>query len=176
LAFRALKALADEEVDVVISSDPEDIPGVEFHQLFPYAPTFLVAKTNWLAEKDYVDAADFADQTLITYPVERTRLDIFSQLLIPAKIEPKLIRQVELTAVMLMLVGANKGVAVLPDWVIRSADIDGGLVTKPVTRNGLTRQLYAAVRRDDQLKPFMKRFIALGKQGQAHAKKQPLSP
>jgi len=176
LAFRALKALADEEVDVVISSDPEDIPGVEFHQLFPYAPTFLVAKTNRLAEKDYVDAADFADQTLITYPVERTRLDIFSQLLIPAKIEPKLIRQVELTAVMLMLVGANKGVAVLPDWVIRSADIDGGLVTKPVTRNGLTRQLYAAVRHDDQSKPFMKQFIALGKQGQAHAKKQPLSP
>ena len=81
-----------------------------------------------------------------------------------------------MTAVMLMLVGANKGVAVLPDWVIRSADIDGGLVTKPVTRNGLTRQLYAAVRRDDQSKPFMKRFIALGKQGQAHAKKQPLSP
>ena len=176
LAFRALKALADEEVDVVISSDPEDIPGVEFHQLFPYAPTFLAAKTNRLAEKDYVDAADFADQTLITYPVERTRLDIFSQLLIPAKIEPKLIRQVELTAVMLMLVGTNKGVAVLPDWVIRSADIDGGLVTKPVTRNGLTRQLYAAVRRDDQTKPFMKRFIALGKQGQAHAKKQLLSP
>ena len=176
LAFRALKALADEEVDVVISSDPEDIPGVEFHQLFPYAPTFLVAETNRLAEKNYVDAADFADQTLITYPVERTRLDIFSQLLIPAKIEPKLIRQVELTAVMLMLVGANKGVAVLPDWVIRSADIDGGLVTKPVTRNGLTRQLYAAVRRDDQSKPFMKRFITLGKQGLAHAKKQPLSP
>ena len=176
LAFRALKALADEEVDVVISSDPEDIPGVEFHQLFPYAPTFLVAKTNRLAEKDYVDAADFADQTLITYPVERTRLDIFSQLLIPAKIEPKLIRQVELTAVMLMLVGANKGVAVLPDWVIRSADIDRGLVTKPVTRNGLTRQLYAAVRCDGQTKPFIKRFIALGKQGQAHAKKQPLSP
>lgn len=51
LAFRALKALADEEVDVVISSDPEDIPGVEFHQLFPYAPTFLAAKTNRLAEK-----------------------------------------------------------------------------------------------------------------------------
>ncbi len=109
LAFRALKALVDEEVDIVISSDPEDIPGVEFHQLFPYAPTFLAATANPLSRKDYVDAQDFSDQTLITYPVERTRLDIFSQLLIPAKIEPKLIRQVELTAVMLMLVGANKG-------------------------------------------------------------------
>lgn len=176
LAFRALKALVDEEVDIVISSDPEDIAGVEFHQLFPYAPTFLVATANPLSRKDYVDAQDFSDQTLITYPVERTRLDIFSQLLIPAKIEPKLIRQVELTAVMLMLVGANKGVAVLPDWVIRSADVGDGLVTLPVTKQGLVRQLYAAVRRDDEAKPFMERFIALGKEGQAHAKRQPLSP
>jgi len=176
LAFRALKALVDEEVDIVISSDPEDIPGVEFHQLFPYAPTFLSAKANPLSCKDYVDAQDFSDQTLITYPVERTRLDIFSQLLIPAKIEPKLIRQVELTAVMLMLVGANKGVAVLPDWVIRSADVGEGLVTLPVTKHGLVRQLYAAVRRDDEAKPFMERFIALGKEGQAHAKRQLLSP
>lgn len=176
LAFRALKALVDEEVDIVISSDPEDIPGVEFHQLFPYAPTFLAATANPLSRKDYVDAQDFSDQTLITYPVERTRLDIFSQLLIPAKIEPKLIRQVELTAVMLMLVGANKGVAVLPDWVIRSADVGDGLVTLPVTKQGLVRQLYAAVRRDDEAKPFMERFIALGKEGQAHAKRQPLSP
>ncbi|MGA1444106.1 MAG: LysR family transcriptional regulator [Candidatus Puniceispirillaceae bacterium] len=176
LAFRALKALVDEEVDIVISSDPEDIPGVEFHQLFPYAPTFLAATANPLSRKDYVDAQDFSDQTLITYPVERTRLDIFSQLLIPAKIEPKLIRQVELTAVMLMLVGANKGVAVLPDWVIRSADVGDGLVTLPVTKQGLVRQLYAAVRRDDEAKPFMERFIALGKDGQRHAKRQPLSP
>ncbi|MEL0099946.1 MAG: LysR family transcriptional regulator, partial [Opitutae bacterium] len=149
LAFRALSALADEEVDVVISSDPEAIAGVEFHQLFPYSPTFLAAANNPLVEKPFIDAMDFLDQTLITYPVERTRLDIFSQLLIPARVEPKLVRQVELTAVMLMLVGANKGVTVLPDWVIRSADIDAGLVARPVTRNGLTRQLYAAVRQDD---------------------------
>jgi len=35
----------------------------------------------------------------------------------------------------------------------------------------MKRQLYAAVRHGDQTQPFMKRFIALGKQGQAHAKK-----
>ena len=121
LAFRALAALVDEEVDVVISSDPDAISGITFHELFPYAPTFLAALGNPLAKKPFIEAADFADQTLITYPVERARLDIFSQLLIPARVEPKLVRQVELTAVMLLLVGANKGVTVLPDWVIRSA-------------------------------------------------------
>jgi len=176
LAFRALAALVDEEVDVVISSDPEAIAGVTFHELFPYAPTFLAAAGNPLAKKPFIEAADFADQTLITYPVERTRLDIFSQLLIPARVEPKLVRQVELTAVMLLLVGANKGVTVLPDWVIRSADIDSGLVTRPVTSAGLTRQLYAAVRTADAGKPFMQRFIELGRDGQRHAARQPLSP
>ncbi|MEK9745070.1 MAG: LysR family transcriptional regulator [Candidatus Puniceispirillum sp.] len=176
LAFRALAALVDEEVDVVISSDPDAIAGVTFHELFPYAPTFLAAAGNPLAKKPFIEAADFADQTLITYPVERTRLDIFSQLLIPARVEPKLVRQVELTAVMLLLVGANKGVTVLPDWVIRSADIDSGLVTRPVTSTGLTRQLYAAVRTADAGKPFMQRFIALGRDGQRHAARQPLSP
>jgi LysR family transcriptional regulator for metE and metH len=176
LAFRALAALVDEEVDVVISSDPDAIAGVTFHELFPYAPTFLAAASNPLAKKPFIEAADFADQTLITYPVERTRLDIFSQLLIPARVEPKLVRQVELTAVMLLLVGANKGVTVLPDWVIRSADIDSGLVTRPVTSTGLTRQLYAAVRTADAGKPFMQRFIELGRDGQRHAARQPLSP
>jgi len=176
LAFRALAALVDEEVDVVISSDPDAIAGVTFHELFPYAPTFLAAAGNPLAKKPFIEAADFADQTLITYPVERTRLDIFSQLLIPARVEPKLVRQVELTAVMLLLVGANKGVTVLPDWVIRSADIDSGLVTRPVTSTGLTRQLYAAVRTVDAGKPFMQRFIELGRDGQRHAARQPLSP
>ena len=176
LAFRALAALVDEEVDVVISSDPDAISGITFHELFPYAPTFLAAVGNPLAKKPFIEAADFADQTLITYPVERARLDIFSQLLIPARVEPKLVRQVELTAVMLLLVGANKGVTVLPDWVIRSADIDSGLVTRPVTSAGLTRQLYAAVRTADAGKPFMRRFIKLGRDGQSYAARQPLSP
>ena len=37
----------------------------------------------------------------------------FSQLLTPAKVEPAGLRQVELTAVILMLVASNRGVAVL---------------------------------------------------------------
>jgi len=176
LAFRALPALADEAVDVVISSDPDTIAGVSFLDLFPYAPTFVASRHNALSNKAFVEAADFAGETLITYPVDRARLDIFSQLLMPARIEPKLLRQVELTAVILMLVGANKGVSVLPDWVIRSADTGPDIVTRPITETGLTRQLYAAVRTQDSDKPFMARFIELSRQGQAYANRQPLSP
>lgn len=175
LAFKALPALANEEVDVVISSDPEKLAGISFFELFPYAPTFVASRQNPLAAKKFIEAADFASETLITYPVERARLDIFSQLLIPARIEPKLVRQVELTAVILMLVGANKGISVLPDWVIRSANLTADIVTRPITAHGLTRQLCAAVRTDQSNRPFIERFIALSRDGQSYASQQPLA-
>ena len=119
LAFDALPALQKEDVDLVISSDPEDIAEVEFKHLFDYESVSVASKTHPLAQKEYVTADLFRDQTLITYPVERTRLDIFRQLLIPNKVEPALIRPVELTAVILLLVASNRGVSALPDWVIK---------------------------------------------------------
>ena len=46
---------------------------------------------------------------LITYPVSRDKLDIFTEILTPAKVEPRAQRTVELTAVILMLVGRTGG-------------------------------------------------------------------
>lgn len=161
LAFDALPALLKEEVDLVVSSDPEELPGVEFVELFDYAPVFVAASTHPLAQKPFVEAQDFRGETLITYPVERTRLDIFSQLLIPAKVEPAAIRQVELTAVILLLVASNRGVSVLPDWVVREVKYSSDYITRPLTEAGITRRLYAAVRKDDMEKPFMKQLLEL---------------
>ena len=159
LAFDALPALQKEEVDLVISSDPEDIPGVEFKHLFDYESVFVAAQSHPLAQKEYITAEDFRDQTLITYPVERTRLDIFSQLLIPNKIEPALIRQVELTAVILLLVASNRGVSALPDWVIREVKYSSDYVTRPITPKGIHRHLFAAARENDLKKEFMADLI-----------------
>ncbi len=163
LAFDAMPALDKEEVDLVVSSDPEDLPGVEYVELFDYAPVFVASSAHPLAAKAFVEAEDFRGQTLITYPVERTRLDVFSQLLIPAKVEPAAIRQVELTAVILLLVASNRGVSVLPDWVVREVKYSSDYVTRPLTAAGLTRRLYAAVRSDDRLKPFMADLIRLAR-------------
>ncbi|MEP1352466.1 MAG: LysR family transcriptional regulator [Tateyamaria sp.] len=163
LAFDALPALMKEEVDLVVSSDPEDLPGVEFVELFDYAPVFVAASTHPLAKKAFIDAEDFREQTLITYPVERTRLDVFSQLLIPAKVEPTAVRQAELTAVILLLVASNRGVSVLPDWVVREVKYSSDYITRPLTKSGLTRRLYAAVRSEERDKPYMQKLIELAR-------------
>ena len=161
LAFDALPALLREEVDLVVSSDPEELPGVTFVELFDYNAVFVAASTHPLADKPFVEAQDFRGETLITYPVDKTRLDVFSQVLIPAKVEPAAIRQVELTAVILLLVASNRGVSVLPDWVVREVKYSSDYVTRPLTQGGVTRRLYAAVREDDLDKPFMQQLLSL---------------
>ena len=163
LAFDALPALLKEEVDLVVSSDPETIPDVTFTELFDYNPVFVAAASHPLAQKEYIEADDFRGQTLITYPVERTRLDVFSQLLIPAKVEPASVRQVELTAVILLLVASNRGVAVLPDWVVREVKYNSDYVTRPLTKDGITRRLYAATRSDDVDKKYVQDLISFAK-------------
>ena len=167
LAFDALPALQREEVDLVISADPEDIDGVEFIPLFDYSPTFVCARTHALADKPFVEAEDFRDETLITYPVDKTRLDVFTQLLTPARVEPKALRQVELTAVIMLLVASGRGVSVLPDWVIAEEKYGHDFVAKPLTKSGLTRRLYAAVRDSETDMDFMRDFVMITKDRQA---------
>ena len=49
LALKALPALQRGQVDMAISSDPEEISGVTFQPLFDYAPAMVVA-ANWVAD------------------------------------------------------------------------------------------------------------------------------
>ena len=163
LAFDALPALAREEVDLVVSSDPEEHPDLEFSPLFDYDPVFVASSQHALAQKEWIEAQDFRDEVLITYPVDRPRLDVFSQLLMPAKVEPRSVRQIELTAVILLLVASNRGVAVLPDWVVREVRYNSDYVTRPLTEHGITRRLFAATRRDDTTKPFMAHLLKLAR-------------
>lgn len=162
LAFGALQALEKEEVDLVISADPENIRGLTFTPLFDYEPRLVVSATHPLAQKPVIEPADLRDQTLITYPMDPARLDVFTGFLDPAGIEPRSVRQVELTAMILMLVAAGRGVTVLPDWVLREARLRSDLATRPLGA-GLTKRLFAATRSEDVTKPYMAHFLRLAR-------------
>ena len=163
LAFDSFPALLREEVDLVISSNPEPLPGITFNPLFDYHPMFIASSQNPLSVKPMIEAEDFRDQTLITYPVPRDKLDVFTELLTAARIEPRAQRPVELTAVILMLVGSNRGVAVLPDWVLRDVKSNADYVTRPLGPGQITKRLYAATRQEDAAKPYIGHFLKLGR-------------
>lgn len=163
LSLKALPALQKGEVDLVISSDPESIPGLTFQPLFDYAPMMVVPAGHPLTDKGFADPQDLVTETLFTYPMERTRLDVFSQFLDPAGVEPAQVRQVEQTAVALMLVASGRGVSVMPDWVLRAQADNPEIATIPLGPKGVLRRLYAAMRAEDLAQPFMAHVLRLAR-------------
>lgn len=162
-ALKALPALQKGQVDMVISSDPEELSGIIFQPLFDYSPMMVVPAGHPLAEKGYAEPQDLRTETLITYPMDRSRLDVFSQFLDPAGEEPAEVRQVEQTAIALMLVASGRGVAVMPDWVLRAQAGNPELATIPLGKGGIIRRLYAALREEDLGQPFMAYVLRLAR-------------
>ncbi len=163
LNFEPIAALQKGEVDLVISSDPQPHQNLHFEPLFDYEGLLALAHDHPLTAKAYIVPADLAEQTLVTYPVERKRLDVFSRFLQPAGVEPARLRQAELTAIILLLVTTLKGVAVLPDWVLRESMRHNRFTTRPLGKTGMHGTLHAAVRRNEADAAFIQGFIALGK-------------
>lgn len=156
----AVPALIREEVDLILTTDPEDTPGLTHQPLFDYAAVAVVAAGHPLATHPHLDPADLAGETVIHAALDRARLDVFAHFLDPAGVTPAVARPVDLPAVALMLAAGGRGVAVLPDWVARrQATTDH--VTLPLGPHGLRRRLYAAIRDDDLAQPFMAHALRL---------------
>ena len=160
ISFDPLPALLRGEVDLVITSDPIDAGGIVYRPLFSYQGMLALAKKHALARKDWIAPQDLADQTLITYPVERARLDVFKHFLDPAGVEPAAMRTTELTVMILQLVASRRGVAALPSWVLTEYLARDYIAARPLGDRSFWCVLLAAVRADDAEQPYMRDFIA----------------
>ncbi|MEJ6593369.1 MAG: LysR family transcriptional regulator [SAR86 cluster bacterium] len=158
--FAPLPALVRGDLDLVITSDPLSLPGIEYVPLFRYEALLAMDKHHALAAKGFVEPADLANQILITYPVERDRLDVFSGFLDPADIDPLEVRTAELTPMMVQLVASGRGVACLPNWALTEYTMNGTILAKKMGEAGLWSTLYAAIREDQREAPFMEDFLA----------------
>jgi LysR family transcriptional regulator, regulator for metE and metH len=157
-SFEPLPALRRGEVDLVITSDPvADMAA--YVPLFDYQSVLAVAPTHRLASRKFVQPSDLASEVMITYPVCRTRLDVFAHFLRPAGVEPKDHRRAELTAIILQLVANQKGVAALPEWAVAASRDIGRVATVTLGKKGLWRRLYAAVRDEDAQQAYLQTFV-----------------
>ncbi|NYT61242.1 LysR family transcriptional regulator [Alcaligenaceae bacterium] len=158
-SFAPLPALLRGDLDVVITSDPQTIEAVEYVPLFRYELVLAVAAANPLAQHKYIEPAQLADQVLITYPVERQRLDIFTAFLDPADIEPAAIRKAELTPIIAQLVASQRGVTALPSWALTEYANQSWLRICRLGAQGVWRTLYAAVRTEDMQADYLQAFL-----------------
>src|SRR5690554_379194 len=162
-AFAPLPALARGDLDLVVTADPIDLIGISYIPLFTYEALLAVAKQHPLAQKAYVEPQDLKQEVLITYPVDRDRLDIFNHFLDPADVEPLQIRTAELTVMMMQLVASGRGVCCLPNWAMHEYSSKGYVSARRLGESGLFSTLYAAVRTDMLDAAFMKDFLLTAK-------------
>ncbi len=157
--FEPIPALTRGRVDLVITSDPQELSEIIYEPLFRYQALLVMANNHPLAKKKTIAPEDLRDQTLITYPVERKRLDIFNLFLEPAGIEPSMQRTSELTVMILQLVASDRGIAALPNWVLTEYLNNKYVSARPLGENGIWSTLYAAVRKDDRQLAFIDAFL-----------------
>lgn len=162
-SFQPLPALARGDLDLVITSDPEPRNGITYIPLFTYESRLAISKQHRLMARRFIHPEDLAQETLITYPVEHQRLDIFNHFLDEADVEPQAIRTAELTVMMLQLVASGRGVSALPNWALHEYIQRDYIASKPLGEKGVWCTLYAAIRDDQKDAEFMVDFLNTAK-------------
>ncbi len=161
--FDPMPALSNGELDLVITSDIQHRNEIHYEPLFDFEMQLIMATNHPLAQKSTIEPHDISDQTLLTYPVQKSRLDIVKHFLTPANIEPAGWKQSDNTLMLVQMVSAGLGVAALPNWAIYDFARQGLIEARPLG-TGLRRRLFAAVRNSEKERRYLQSFFAIAKQ------------
>jgi LysR family transcriptional regulator for metE and metH len=154
--------LQHAEFDLLITADPITLKGVEYFPIFQYESRLVLANTHPFVRAKSISIEDLAEEMLITYPVDKHRLDIMAHVFIPANLQPKQIRTTELTQMLIQLVASGRGISALPDWVVYEYEQKGWVTSRRLdclTPQGLRRTLYAGFRSEDKNKDYFSGFL-----------------
>ncbi|MBK1855588.1 LysR family transcriptional regulator [Verrucomicrobiaceae bacterium 5K15] len=156
--------LLDEgRADMVIVSRNTRRKRTEYQPLFSFEMPALLANDHPLLAKDYLTARDFELENVICYPIPESRMDLYRKVLQPAGVRPRQQRRTELTVAILQLVASRRGIAVLPRWAVKQHLDSGYISERPVTRNGLQSELYAATQAGSSEHAYMRDFVKMMK-------------
>ncbi|WP_425665905.1 HTH-type transcriptional regulator MetR [Vibrio tubiashii] len=166
--FEPLPALMAGELDLVITSDIQPRSEVHYEPLFDFEMRLVTSTSHPLASKECIEPEHLAEQTMLSYPVQKSRLDVVKHFLQPAGIEPAKWKQADNTLMLIQMVSAGLGVAALPNWAISEFSRQG-LITSIPLGNGLWRRLFAATRNTDKNKRYLQAFFNTARvQSQSH--------
>lgn len=161
--FDGVDALRAHEIDLLATPDPIHAPDLRFVPTFDYELRLIVPEAHPLAQRDHVVAEDFVAETLFTLPVGVERLDIYSRVLVPADCRPSRRVEIGTPELMLQLVSANRGITVMPDWLV--AESGSGLPVRSIRigEKGLQKSINLGFREKDNQTDFIVAFVEMAK-------------
>jgi len=158
--FNSFEAIRQYKLDAVLTSDPVFNGELHYQPLFDFELVLIVAKGHRLAGYEFIEPSDLQQETILTYPVERERLDMFRKVLQPAGIEPVGHVSVEETDIMLLLAASQRGVCLLPEWLLADKVKNPDVVSLRFNNLPLTKTMYLASRHEDVQLEYIQWLIA----------------
>src|SRR5262249_14499820 len=156
-----LPALLDGQLDLAIVADPSKHRRLDFHPLFDDELVVIMHRDHPLASSKWIRPEDFADQHFLLYAIPPKESTVLQQVLAPSGVTPRKISHVPLSEAILEMVRANLGIAVFARWAVSPLVASGELRAVRLTRWGIRRSWFAAVRRNRQRLPHIDSFVRL---------------
>lgn len=161
--FGGIGALFGYEIDLLVTPDPLDKPGIVFQPVFDYEQVLAVPRHHPLAQRAYLQPKDLTTEVLITYPVATERLDIFNQFLLPKHITPRRHKTIETTDIMMQMVASGRGVTALPRWLVEEYASKMDVVPVRLGAKGISKHIYLGAREADLQTDYVQAFITLAR-------------
>lgn len=161
--FGGIGALFAYEIDLLVTPDPLHKPGLAFEPVFDYEQVLVVGPSHPLRQAAYAQPEQLADETLITYPVETDRLDIYTRFLSPAGVRPRRHKTIETTDILLQMVASGRGVAALPRWLVEENADRFDVAPVRLGRQGVAKQIFLGYREADAQIDYLRAFVELAR-------------
>ncbi|SFN43182.1 LysR family transcriptional regulator [Marinobacter pelagius] len=162
--FGGIGALFGHDIDMLVTPDPLHRPGLVFEPVFDYEQVLVVSGDHPLASREFVVPGDLERETLITYPVEVERLDIYTRFFLPAHASPARHKTIETTDIMLQMVAAGRGVSALPKWLVAEYAEKLPVVPVRLGEEGLPKQIFLGLRERDCEVDYLNSFMNLARE------------
>jgi LysR family transcriptional regulator, regulator for metE and metH len=156
--FNGLDALLDHKVNMIVT--PDFLPGdsIIHFDILDFELQLMTGCDHKLAARKYIKPEDLNKEILYTYPISKSRLDIFKLNINPVKHIP-----VEAAEIMVQLVAAGRGVSTFPDWLIKKYAQQFNVIGIPLTKERIEKKLYIVIRKEDENIPFIRNFVNLSR-------------
>jgi LysR family transcriptional regulator for metE and metH len=159
--FGGIGALFSYDIDALVTPDPLFKPGLVYTPVFDYELVLVVHQEHILANEHYVIPEQLTNETLITYPVEVERLDIFSKFMLPAQCGPYQHKVIETTDIMLQMVASCRGVSALPAWLVEQYKETLPIKALRLGKSGIHKQIFVGLREKDTEIDYLNNFVEM---------------
>jgi len=150
---RSKIALASGETDAVILQSAGEDHRFTYWALFRDELVLVVGSQHQLAKRRSVQPRDLAQEKLLLHQIPNGRQPAVDGFLLPAKVQPKEVVEVQLTEAIVEMVRAGMGVTVLARWLAEPYVGGGALATVRLGTQGLWRDWRLATLREHALLP-----------------------